>query len=158
LSTTQELLPKKEVTTFAFALCHFVVDFACVSTMLCAVSRVLGEPGQDSLELIALSILLYDVVAFAFQLPVGIALDKLDNNSLAAILSYALVGGGVLLSLVPVALFEWLAVLLLAVGNALFHCAGGLCVLNISQKHAGPSGIFIATGAVGVFLGTFSAQ
>ena len=158
MSTTQELLPKKEVTTFAFALCHFVVDFACVSTMLCAVSRVLGESGQNSLELIALSILLYDVVAFAFQLPVGIALDKLDKNSLAAMLSYALVGGGVLLSLVPVALFEWLAVLLLAVGNALFHCAGGLCVLNISQKHAGPSGIFIATGAVGVFLGTFSAQ
>ena len=158
MSTTQELLPKKEVTTFAFALCHFVVDFACVSTMLCAVSRVLGESGQDSLELIALSILLYDVVAFAFQLPVGIALDKLDKNSLAAMLSYALVGGGVLLSLVPVALFEWLAVLLLAVGNALFHCAGGLCVLTISQKHAGPSGIFIATGAVGVFLGTFSAQ
>ena len=158
MSTTQQLLPKKEVTTFAFALCHFVVDFACVSTMLCAVSRVLGESGQNSLELIALSILLYDVVAFAFQLPVGIALDKLDKNSLAAMLSYALVGGGVLLSLVPVALFEWLAVLLLAVGNALFHCAGGLCVLTISQKHAGPSGIFIATGAVGVFLGTFSAQ
>ena len=158
MSTTQQLLPKKEVTTFAFALCHFVVDFACVSTMLCAVSRVLGESGQDSLELIALSILLYDVVAFAFQLPVGIALDKLDKNSLAAMLSYALVSGGVLLSLVPFALFEWLAVLLLAAGNALFHCAGGLCVLNISQKHAGPSGIFIATGAVGVFLGTFSAQ
>ena len=158
MSTTQELLPKKEVTTFAFALCHFVVDFACVSTMLCAVSRVLGESGQGSLELVALSILLYDVVAFAFQLPVGIALDKLDKNSLAAMLSYALVSGGVLLSLVPVALFEWLAVLLLAVGNALFHCAGGLCVLTISQKHAGPSGIFIATGAVGVFLGTFSAQ
>ena len=158
MSTTQELLPKKEVTTFAFALCHFVVDFACVSTMLCAVSRVLGESGQGSLELIALSILLYDVVAFAFQLPVGIALDKLDKNSLAAMLSYALVGGGVLLSLVPIAFFEWLAVLLLAAGNALFHCAGGLCVLNISQKHAGPSGIFIATGAVGVFLGTFSAQ
>lgn len=114
--------------------------------------------GQGSLELIALSILLYDIVAFAFQLPVGIALDKLDKNSLAAMLSYALVGGGVLLSLVPFAFFEWLAVLLLAAGNALFHCAGGLCVLNISQKHAGPSGIFIATGAVGVFLGTFSAQ
>ena len=158
MSTTQKLLPKKEVTTFAFALCHFVVDFACVSTMLCAVSRVLGESGQDSLELIALSILLYDVVAFAFQLPVGIALDKLDKNSLAAMLSYALVGGGVLFSLVPFALIEWFAVLLLAAGNALFHCAGGLCVLNISQKHAGPSGIFIATGAVGVFLGTFSAQ
>ena len=158
MSTTQELLPKKEVTTFAFALCHFVVDFACVSTMLCAVSRVLGESGQSSLELVAFSILLYDVVAFVFQLPVGIALDKLDKNLFSAMLSYALIGGGVLLSLVPVALFEWPTVLLLAVGNALFHCAGGLCVLNISQKHAGPSGIFIATGAVGVFLGTFSAR
>ena len=158
MSTTQQILPKKEVTTFAFALCHFVVDFACVSTMLCAVSRVLGEFGQDSLEFVALSILLYDIVAFTLQLPVGIVLDKLDKNSYAALLSYALVGAGVLISLFPVALLEWPAILLLAIGNALFHSAGGLSVLNISQKHAGPSGIFIATGAIGVFLGTQSAQ
>ena len=158
MSTTQQLLPKKEVTTFAFALCHFVVDFACVSTMLCAVSRVLGESGQGSLEVVALSILLYDIVAFTLQLPIGIALDQLDKNSYAALLSYALVCAGVILSLVPITLLEWLAILLLAIGNALFHSAGGLSVLNISQKHAGPSGIFIATGAIGVFLGTQSAQ
>ena len=158
MSTTQQILPKKEVTTFAFALCHFVVDFACVSTMLCAVSRVLGESGQGSMEVVALSILLYDIVAFTLQLPIGIALDQLDKNSYAALLSYALVGSGVILSLVPIALLEWPAILLLAIGNALFHSAGGLSVLNISQKHAGPSGIFIATGAIGVFLGTQSAQ
>ena len=158
MSTTQQILPKKEVTTFAFALCHFVVDFACVSSMLCAVSRVLGESGQGSMEVVALSILLYDIVAFTLQLPIGIALDQLDKNSYAALLSYALVGAGVILSLVPIALLEWPAILLLAIGNALFHSAGGLSVLNISQKHAGPSGIFIATGAIGVFLGTQSAQ
>lgn len=158
MSTTQQILPKKEVTTFAFALCHFVVDFACVSTMLCAVSRVLGESGQGSMEVVALSILLYDIVAFTLQLPIGIALDQLDKNSYAALLSYALVGAGVILSLVPIALLEWPAILLLAIGNALFHSAGGLSVFNISQKHAGPSGIFIATGAIGVFLGTQSAQ
>ena len=158
MSTTQQLLPKKEVTTFAFALCHFVVDFACVSSMLCAVSRVLGDSGQGSMEVVALSILLYDIVAFTLQLPIGIALDQLDKNSYAALLSYALVGAGVVLSLVPIALLEWPAILLLAIGNALFHSAGGLSVLNISQKHAGPSGIFIATGAIGVFLGTQSAQ
>ena len=158
MSTTQQILPKKEVTTFAYALCHFVVDFACVSTMLCAVSRVLGESGQGSMEVVALSILLYDIVAFTLQLPIGIALDQLDKNSYAALLSYASVGAGVVLSLVPIALLEWPAILLLAIGNALFHSAGGLSVLNISQKHAGPSGIFIATGAIGVFLGTQSAQ
>ena len=158
MPTTQQILPKKEVTTFAYALCHFVVDFACVSSMLCAVSRVLGDSGQGSMEVVALSILLYDIVAFTLQLPIGIALDQLDKNSYAALLSYALVGAGVILSLVPIALLEWPAILLLAIGNALFHSAGGLSVLNISQKHAGPSGIFIATGAIGVFLGTQSAQ
>jgi len=110
------------------------------------------------MEVVALSILLYDIVAFTLQLPIGIALDQLDKNSYAALLSYALVGAGVILSLVPIALLEWPAILLLAIGNALFHSAGGLSVLNISQKHAGPSGIFIATGAIGVFLGTQSAQ
>ena len=158
MTTTLRAFPKKEVTTFAYALCHFVVDFACVSSMLCAVSRVLGESGQGSLEVVALSILLYDIVAFTLQLPVGIALDQLDKNSYAALLSYVLVSAGVILSLVPIALLEWPAILLLAIGNALFHSAGGLSVLNISQKHAGPSGIFIATGVIGVFLGTQSAQ
>ena len=158
MPTTKQVPPKKEVTTFAYALCHFVVDFACVSSMLCAVSRVLGESGQGSIEVVTLSILLYDIVAFTLQLPIGIALDQLDKNSYAALLSYALVGAGVILSLVPIALLEWPAILLLAIGNALFHSAGGLSVLNISQKHAGPSGIFIATGAIGVFLGTQSAQ
>lgn len=158
MPTTKQVPPKKEVTTFVFALCHFVVDFACVSSMLCAVSRVLGESGQGSMEVVVLSILLYDIVAFTLQLPIGIALDQLDKNSYAALLSYALVGAGVILSLVPIALLEWPAILLLAIGNALFHSAGGLSVLNISQKHAGPSGIFIATGAIGVFLGTQSAQ
>lgn len=158
MPTTKQVPPKKEVTTFAYALCHFVVDFACVSSMLCAVSRVLGESGQGSMEVVTLSILLYDIVAFTLQLPIGIALDQLDKNSYAALLSYALVGAGVILSLVPIALLEWPAILLLAIGNALFHSAGGLSVLNISQKHAGPSGIFIATGAIGVFLGTQSAQ
>jgi len=110
------------------------------------------------MEVVALSILLYDIVAFTLQLPIGIALDQLDKNSYAALLSYALVGAGVVLSLVPIALLEWPAILLLAIGNALFHSAGGLSVLNISQKHAGPSGIFIATGTIGVFLGTQSAQ
>lgn len=158
MPTTKQVPPKKEVTTFAYALCHFVVDFACVSSMLCAVSRVLGESGQGSMEVVTLSILLYDIVAFTLQLPIGIALDQLDKNSYAALLSYALVGAGVILSLVPIALLEWPAILLLAIGNALFHSAGGLSALNISQKHAGPSGIFIATGAIGVFLGTQSAQ
>ena len=158
MPTTKQVPPKKEVTTFAYALCHFVVDFACVSSMLCAVSRVLGESGQGSMEVVTLSILLYDIVAFTLQLPIGIALDQLDKNSNASLLSYALVGAGVILSLVPIVLLEWPAILLLAIGNALFHSAGGLSVLNISQKHAGPSGIFIATGAIGVFLGTQSAQ
>ncbi len=47
----------------------FVVDFACVSTMLCAVSRVLSESGQGSMEVVAPSILLYDIVAFTLTVP-----------------------------------------------------------------------------------------
>ncbi len=37
------------------------------------------------MEVVALSILLYDIVAFTLQLPIGIAaLDQLDKNSYAA--------------------------------------------------------------------------
>jgi FSR family fosmidomycin resistance protein-like MFS transporter len=39
-------------------------------------------------------------------------------------------------------------------GNALFHLGGGSVALRLKSGFAAPAGIFVAPGAVGVFLGT----
>ena len=39
----------------------------------------------------------------------------------------------------------------------MFHIGGGIDVLNISNKKATSSGIFVSTGAMGIFLGSKSA-
>ncbi len=49
-----------------------------------------------------------------------------------------------------------IAAIITGLGNALFHVGGGIDILNISNKKASLSGIFVSTGAMGVFLGTSS--
>ena len=146
---------------FTYAICHFVVDLACVSTMLGAVSATLNlasMSGHPSPFAVFFAILLYDVLAFALQLPIGALLDRVDKNQRAALVSFALITFGIVVSLVPLGVCAWISVCFLAIGNAVFHCAGGIDVLNVSEKRAAPSGIFISTGAAGVFLATLLVQ
>lgn len=150
--------------TAVYAFCHLVVDLACIATVLGVVVPAVGATGTWSG---ATAVLLYDMVAFCLQLPLGALLDVVGRRRMrgAALLSLVLVAAGVLArkaaawgavraSELAVALA---AVLLVALGNALFHCAGGVEVLGESEGKAGPSGAFISTGAVGVFVGGLAA-
>lgn len=142
--------------TLTYAACHFVVDLTCISTVLGAVSRSLAPGGRQA---VALAVLAYNLVAFCLQLPVGALLDRMGrDDDGAAVASCALVAAGVLASLVGAPVASWLAVLLVALGNAGFHCAGGIEVLDGFPGRATPPGVFIATGAAGVFLGGKLAQ
>ncbi|MBQ3340129.1 MAG: hypothetical protein IJG82_11155, partial [Atopobiaceae bacterium] len=140
---------KRIIGTYAF--CHFAVDFCCVATMLCAVSPALRVAGPLSG---AAAVVAYDMFAFMLQLPIGAALDGYEGGGRAAMLSYALVAAGGIAAFLPETVFTIAAVALVSVGNALFHCAGGVDVLARSEGRAAPSGLFICTGAFGVFLGT----
>ena len=138
---------KRIIGTYAF--CHFAVDFCCVATMLCAVSPALRQAGPLSG---AAAVVAYDMFAFMLQLPIGAALDGYEGGGRAAMLSYVLVAAGGAAAFLPGTAVA--AVALVSVGNALFHCAGGVDVLARSEGRAAPSGLFICTGAFGVFLGT----
>ena len=140
---------KRIIGTYAF--CHFAVDFCCVATMLCAVSPALRVAGPLSG---AAAVVAYDMFAFMLQLPIGAALDGYEGGGRAAMLSYALVAAGGIAAFLPGTIFTIAAVALVSLGNALFHCAGGVDVLARSEGRAAPSGLFICTGAFGVFLGT----
>lgn len=136
--------------TATYAACHLVVDLSCIATVLGAVSHALGMSGTSAA---LLAILSYDLLAFCLQLPVGALLDLLGRRTAFAMASCVLVAVGILVALSPAAALCWTAVVLVAIGNAGFHCAGGIDVLEVSDGRATPPGVFIATGAAGVFLG-----
>ena len=123
----------------AFLSCvHFLVDFSCALVLF---SRFYGEGNW------AVSLLIYNFCAFALQLPMGILADFFGRANWFSALGCLLVAGGFV---VPDLMS---AAIVIGVGNGLFHVGGGVEVMRGSKK-ATPLGIFVAPGAIGLYLGT----
>ena len=133
-----------------FTILHPLVD-ACSVTVLV----VGGMPWQR--------VLMYNALAFALQFPLGVALDarpRLVKGVFVASLALTLlgvglcacgcVGDGALGTTCPT---EWVGLALACVGNALFHLSAGKTVLDAHEGKGGPIGLFISTGALGLFAG-----
>ena len=121
------------------SLAHLLVDGLCASTVL----GPLGGSGA-----LASLILLYNTLAFSAQCLVGIAADRLRKHSLFAAASLLAVAAGAVLPLPAI-----LRVCVLGLGNSVFHVAAGARTLERSGGKAGPLGLFVAPGAVGLALG-----
>lgn len=93
--------------------------------------------------------LLYSTLAFTTQGIFGLLVDRFKHHAHIAGSSMLLVATGFLLP-TP----AWLKLGLIGIGNSLFHVAGGTMTLERSGGKAGPLGIFVAPGAIGVMLGT----
>lgn len=123
---------------------HFLVDFACAFLLFRALR---GEAAWSEL------LLLYNFCAFAVQMPLGLLADgwKKDGQVAAA---------GALLAAAAYGLTELpgLAAVMAGLGNAAFHVGGGLETMSLSQERAGPLGLFVSPGAVGLFLGTLMGK
>lgn len=115
---------------------HFFVDLSCTA-MLAAL------PGTH----IVLWAIVYNGLAFAFQLPVGALADSLDLRSSLSAIGCLLTAAGIFLPS-PLAMC-----LLLGLGNACFHVGGGREALLRSKKPASSVGRFVAPGALGIFFG-----
>jgi len=125
---------------FLYSITHFFVDFACAFLMFRSISGT--QAGY-------LCVLLYNFCAFAMQMPLGIIADRLNRNFLFAVIGCFLVGAAYGLVHIPVA-----AVIVIGMGNAMFHMGGGIDVLNISEQKLGALGVFVSPGAFGVYYGT----
>ena len=123
-----------------YSATHFLVDFACAFLMF---RYIMGTPN------VYLCVLLYNFCAFAMEMPLGVIADKWNRNFLFAIIGCILVGSAFGLSSLSV-----ISVLVIGIGNAMFHLGGGIDVLNISGKKLGALGVFVSPGAFGVYLGT----
>ena len=130
--------------TALLSLVHAAVDLSCAALFF---SVLQGDE-------LWLGMVLYNACAFLFQLPMGVLADKLNRNMLFAAVGCALVALAFGLRSVPI-----LAMIVAGLGNGAFHVGGGIEVLNGSETKAGPLGVFVSPGAIGLYLGrVFSAQ
>lgn len=123
-----------------YSVTHFLVDFACAFLMFRSITFT-----SDGY----LCVLLYNFCAFAMQMPLGIIADRWNRNFMFAMIGCVLVGVSYGLIDIPV-----VAVLIVGIGNAMFHIGAGIDVLNISEKKLGALGVFVSPGAFGIYLGT----
>lgn len=132
--------------TLGFSLLHFIVDG------ICAISMFSYFAFRDSFTL---NILLYNFFAFAMQLPFGALLDFLimEHPKMKEKLSYFTGVLGVIFTVIG----AFTHPVILGIGNGLFHVGGGVSVINEDfrkNKNGSLLGIFVAPGALGLFLGT----
>lgn len=132
---------KKIVTIYS--IIHFIVDLSCAIL----IANLVSQKILNSTNIIYAT-LIYNFFAFAMQLPIGILADKINKNAIISSIGCILVASAFLIRNA-----EIIACLVAGLGNAMFHIGGGIDVLNVSNKKATLSGIFVSTGAMGIFLG-----
>ncbi len=133
--------------TAIYAVLHLLVDGMCALAMF---GRFL--PGGNG----PLFILLYNFCAFALQMPFGVVLDKLcgqgeEGREVDFPLLFAVTG--VLCTVAGVFTHP----VVLGIGNALFHVGGGVGTIwedNLRNWCGRGLGVFVAPGAIGLYLGT----
>ncbi len=124
-------------TATIYAIGHLFVDFSCALILITKLSN-------PSL------FLLYNFLAFAVQMPIGILADILGRNRHFALAGILMVAAAFL----PLPLL--LRVILCGFGNACYHVGGGREAL-LANKNMTCLGIFVAPGAVGIYLGSILA-
>lgn len=134
------------------SIAHAAVDLACAALFF---GFLVGKGPLlwfDSSMNAWLCMVLYNAFAFLMQLPMGILADKLDRN-----LPFAALGCGLIAIAFMLTARPWLAAIVAGTGNGAFHVGGGIEVLNGSERRAGPLGVFVSPGAIGLYIGTFYA-
>ena len=97
-------------------------------------------------------VMAYNAVAFALQLPFGVALDACPGLVRGGLFAgTALAVGGAVAAVLGAS--SWGVLAAVCLGNALFHLAAGKHLLEEHGGRGGPIGVFIATGALGLMAG-----
>jgi hypothetical protein len=123
---------------------HALVDMVCASLVL----QAAGDISQ-----IFYFGLLYNILAFGLQLPIGLLADRIKKPVITSI-------AGCIILIVSVALknYSLLPIILAGFGNAMFHVGGGTIALNMLPKKALMPGLFVAPGGIGLTIGILIAK
>lgn len=127
---------KKTILIYSFG--HFVIDLASAYIILSV---------TDSIAKASVYYLLYNFLAFALQLPVGLIADKLGGFSGFAVIGILSAVIGALTIRAPI-----VSVAACGIGNCFYHVGGGAAVLYRYEGFS-KAGIFVSVGAIGLFIG-----
>lgn len=128
------------VLVAAYAGLHFLVDMVCAWSMF----SFFVEGNYENL-------LIYNFCAFALQMPFGTLLDLFRDRVRRLPATVAALGT------VITAIGSLMHPAVLGIGNALFHVGGGVHVMEddlMNDRKGALLGIFVAPGAVGLYLGS----
>lgn len=126
-----------------YSFTHLVVDATCAFLLLGVL---------DIHDHVILSLILYNFIAFVLQAPFGFLIDKGLNPKLAAIAGLIFITSAFIFGN-----YLFVPLILVSIGNALFHVGGGSLVLALEEKKASFSGIYVAPGGIGLAIGSFLA-
>ena len=90
-----------------YGLVHAIVDASCIVLLLGGID-VRGE--------LLTYIIIYNLLAFGLQLPIGLIVDRIHQPVLAAVLGLVILSVAIMLFIHPME-----AIILAGIGNALFH-------------------------------------
>ncbi len=136
--------------TTVYSLLHMLVDGICALAMFG--NSGIAVEGQ-------FAFLIYNFCAFALQMPLGVLLDllNLQYEKKQREFSFWFVALGVGITL----LGTFMHPAVLGIGNALFHVGGGVGTAKEDEeknRNGKGLGVFVAPGALGLYLGTILAQ
>lgn len=136
--------------TAPYSILHFLVDGVCAFAMF----------GHFSFrEKWYLNVLLYNFCAFALQMPLGVVLDVLNRRGSQQKYepAFAFATVGLILTFLGAVTHP----VILGLGNALFHLGGGVGTICEDEENGWQGrglGVFVAPGAMGLYLGTQLAK
>ena len=142
--------------TVLFSIIHMLVDGLCAFTM-----AAVSPSGYAVIS----AFIVYNFCAFVLQMPIGAVIDGLisrsDNHKLPLLFSIygsviTLAGSLILIFLPRTILTAYSGVIVLGIGNAMFHVGGGVGSIiedHINNKKGQNLGLFVAPGALGLYLG-----
>jgi hypothetical protein len=148
LLKTSDLASRNRIgNMMLFSAVHALVDASCAAV-------IFGYQARNNLDIqyFAFLVVLYNVLAFAFQPPLGYLMDtyKIPVQSAAA--------GCLLITASAFLKSPVLVICFAGFGNALFHAGGGVVILNISHGKASLPGIYVAPGALGLAIGVAAGR
>jgi hypothetical protein len=123
---------------------HAAVDLACGFVLFRDLDALGAAPATVAAWIVA-----YNALAFAAQVPLGLAADRLRAYRAMSLAGVATVLAALWLG--PMA--PRAAAALAGLGNSLFHVGAGAHVLRRSGTRATEIGLFVGPGAIGLSLG-----
>ena len=131
-----------------YGITHALVDAACAGVIFANVA-------SKSLDMkyLVLLIVLYNILAFGLQAPMGFIADNLKRPIETSVLGCLFVIFSLIVYEIPI-----IAICLAGIGNAFFHVGGGIVSLNLRPGKAAIPGIYVAPGALGLLIGTLTGK